>query len=183
MNIEIISGSPRKTSKTRRAAVFLQDWLKANTTHVVGVIDMQDWNLPPVITTFTSVETTPEEYRPLSERIFNADAFILVTPEYNGSYSPTMKNMLDHFPKQLHKAMGIVTASPGSLGGMRAAQQLLLLAPAMFAIPSPFLLVIPQIDKKFNEDGSLADQAFYTQAHTFLAEFLWLAERLASDKN
>lgn len=182
MNIEIISGSPREASKTRRVALYLQQWLQANTSHQAGLIDMKDWNLPPVTSTFTSVELTPEEYRPLSARIFRADAFIFVTPEYNGSYSPVMKNMLDHFPKQLHKAVGIVTASPGSLGGMRAAQQLLLLAPAMFAIPSPFLLVIPQIDRKFNEDGTLADQAFYAQTHTFLAEFLWLAERLASAK-
>ncbi|RYY55421.1 MAG: NADPH-dependent oxidoreductase [Chitinophagaceae bacterium] len=180
MNIEIISGSPRANSKTRRAALFLQNWLQANTTHTVGLIDMKDWNLPPVISTFTSVEQTPEEFRPLSAKIFNADAFILVTPEYNGSYSPVMKNMLDHFPKQLHKAIGVVTGSPGALGGMRAAQQLLLLVPAMFAVPSPFLLVIPQIDKKFDENGELTDQAFFTQAHTFLTEFVWLAERLSS---
>jgi NAD(P)H-dependent FMN reductase len=30
--------------------------------------------------------------KPLAKRIFEADAFILATPEYNGSYSPAMKN-------------------------------------------------------------------------------------------
>ncbi|MET0634936.1 MAG: NAD(P)H-dependent oxidoreductase [Chitinophagaceae bacterium] len=182
MNIEVISGSPRTASQTRRAAIYLQNWLNGNSSHQTGLIDMRDWNLPPVISTFTSVEQTPDEFKPLSERIFNADAFILVTPEYNGSYSPVMKNMLDHFPKQLHKTVGIVTGSPGSLGGMRAAQQLLLLVPAMFAIASPFLLLIPSIHNKFDETGNLVDQSFYATTHTFLTEFLWLAERVNQEK-
>ena len=45
---------------------------------------------------------------------------LLVTPEYNGSYTPALKNLFDHFPKQSRKPFGIVTASPGALGGMRA---------------------------------------------------------------
>ncbi len=43
--------------------------------------------------------------------MFAANAFIIVTPEYNGSYTPAMKNLFDHFPKQIHKPFGIVTAS------------------------------------------------------------------------
>ena len=37
--------------------------------------------------------------QPLAKRILEADAFILITPEYNGSYSPHLKNLLDHFAK------------------------------------------------------------------------------------
>src|SRR5262245_46447886 len=144
MRIEIISGSPRVNSITRRVAIHLKNWLKQNTSHDVDILDLKDWtNLPPVQTVFVSVEKTPQEFKPLAERIFNADAFILATPEYNGSYSPALKNMLDHFPKQHHKPFGIVTASPGAMGGMRAAQQLLLLVPALFGVASPYLLIVP----------------------------------------
>jgi NAD(P)H-dependent FMN reductase len=143
---------------------------------------MKDWNLPPVQTVFVSVENTPPEFKPLAERIFNADAFILVTPEYNGSYSPILKNLLDHFPKQHHKAFGIVTASPGALGGMRASQQLLLLVPALFGIASPYLLIVPGVDKKFNPDGDLMEPAFQNTVHNFIAEFLWLSEKLVKEK-
>ena len=103
MKIEIISGSPRVNSITRRVALNLKKWLDNNTDHVTGIIDMKDWNLPPVQSVFVSVERTPDEFKALAERIFNAEAFILATPEYNGSYSPAMKNLLDHFPKQHHK--------------------------------------------------------------------------------
>lgn len=182
MRIEIISGSPRENSVTRRVAFHLQNILRQTTSHEVDIIDLKDWNLPPVQTVFVSVENTPDEFKPLSERIFSADAFIIVTPEYNGSYSPTLKNLLDHFPKQNHKTFGIVTASPGAFGGMRAAQQLLLLVPALFGIASPYLLLVPAVDKKFSPDGDLLDPAFQKSIHNFTAEFLWLAEHLAEEK-
>ena len=182
MKIEIISGSPRVTSVTRRVAVHLKNWLLQSSRHEVDIIDMKDWTVPPVQTVWVSVDKTPDEYKPVSKRIFGADAFILVTPEYNGSYSPAMKNLLDHFPKQHHKPFGIVTASPGAIGGIRASQQLLQLIPALFGIASPYMLIVPVVDKKFDETGNLLEPAFEKSVHNFTSEFLWLAEKIAKDK-
>lgn len=181
MKIEIISGSPRVNSLTRRVAIHLRDQLRASTHHEVDIIDLQDWDLPLMQSVFSSVDNTPAAWKNLSRRVFAADAFILVTPEYNGSYSPAMKNLIDHFPKQHHKPFGIVTASPGLLGGMRAAQQLLLLVPALFGVASPYLLVVPAVDKKFDKDGTLLDPAFEHNVRNFVSEFLWLSERLVND--
>ncbi|MBN8879962.1 MAG: NADPH-dependent oxidoreductase [Chitinophagaceae bacterium] len=182
MRIEIISGSPRPNSITRRVALHLQHWIDQNTPHEAGLIDMKDWELPVAQTVFVSVEKTPEQFRPLSERIFGADAFILLTPEYNGSYSPAMKNLLDHYPKQHHKPFGIVTASPGSLGGLRASQQLLLLIPALFGLASPYLLIVPFVEQKFLADGTLVDESFANKVHNFMTEFIWLAEKLLPER-
>lgn len=182
MKIEIISGSPRGNSLTRRVALHLQQLMGATTEHSVGLIDLKDWDLPLMQPVFTSIENTPVQWRPLSERMFGADAFILVTPEYNGSYSPAMKNLIDHFPKQHRKPFGIVTASPGAMGGLRAAQQLLLLVPALFGIASPYLLIVPAVDKKFDKNGVLIDESFQHNIHNFTTEFLWLAERLDREK-
>ena len=178
MNIEIISGSPRKDSGSHRVALFLQKYLTQNTEHSVNIIDVRDWNLPLLQQVFSSIENTPEQFKPLSVKMFAADAFILVTPEYNGGYSPALQNLLDHFPKQNHKAFGIVTASPGAMGGIRASQQLLLLIPALFGIASPFMLVTPQVDKKFDTEGNLTDPGFEKAIQTFVQEFLWLAGNL-----
>lgn len=182
MKIEIVSGSPRSASVTKRAALHLKNWIRQNTSHDVDIIDMKDWSVPPVQSVWTTVDKAPHELQPLAKRIFEADAFILVTPEYNGSYSPAMKNLLDHFPKQLHKPFGIVTASPGAMGGMRASQQLLLLVPALFGIASPNMLITPAVDKKFSPDGDLLDESFQNAVHTFITEFLWLSEKLVTEK-
>lgn len=180
MKIEIISGSPRHASVTNRVALYLQQLLSEKTEHEIGLIDMREHNLPMVQNVYSSPDKAPAEHRELAERMFAADAYIVVTPEYNSSFSPAMKNLFDHFPKRVHKTFGIVTASVGALGGMRAAQQMLLLTAGLFGIASPNMLVTPHVDQKFNADGTLVDESFQASIDTFVAEFLWLAERVAA---
>jgi NAD(P)H-dependent FMN reductase len=182
MKIAIISGSPRIASITRRVALHLKNWIAQNSTHDVEIIDMKDWNVPPVQSVWVSPEKAPIEFQPLAETIFAADAYILVTPEYNGSYSPAMKNLLDHFPKRHRKPFGIATASPGAMGGIRASQQLLQLVPALFGIASPYMLITPAVDKKFSPDGDLLDESFQNAVHNFITEFLWLADKIVDEK-
>lgn len=178
MTIEIISSSPRNTSVTHRVALFLQKHLQTHTQHNIGLIDVRHWNLGLLQNVFASVEKTPEAYKPLAERMFAANAFIIITPEYNGSYSPALQNLMDHFPKQTGKPFGLVTASTGMMGGMRASQQLLLLVPALFGIAAPQMLVTPSVDKKFDADGILLDETFQKNIDVFVNEFLWLAEKI-----
>ena len=178
MKIEIISGSPRANSITNRIALFIKSYLEQNTDHSAGIIDAREFDLPALQEVWTSVEKTPVKYKPLAVRIFEAEAFILVSPEFNGSYAPAMKNILDHFPKQHRKPFGIVTGSPGGFGGIRATQQMQLLVAALFGILAPNMLVTPMADKKFDEAGNLLDPAFRKTVDHFMTEFLWLAESL-----
>lgn len=181
MNIEIVSGSPRQQSITYRLALFLMRHLRTKTNHEVNIIDVREWNFPTLQeVVYSSVDNTPEHYKPLAQRMFAANAFIIVTPEYNGSYTPAMKNLFDHFPKQMHKSFGLATGSPGALGGVRAALALQHLVMALFGIASPYMMVVPQIDKKFDTEGNLVDEAFTGSINNFVQEFLWLSERLYS---
>ena len=182
MKIEIISGSPRKNSVTNRVALHLQQVFSADSDHETGLIDMRDHVLAPIQKVFATPANAPEEHRELAERMFAADAFIIVTPEYNGSYSPAMQNLFDHFPKQHHKTFGMVTASPGALGGIRAAMQLQQFILALFGIPSPYMLITPQVDKKFDAEGNLLDSSFQKNIDLFKKEFLWLSEKLVEEK-
>ena len=178
MNIEIISGSPRKNSVSYRIALHLQKALQQKSNHNIGLIDVRDWDLGLLQEVWKSVDGTPDKFKSLAQRMFAADAFILVTPEYNGSYSPALQNLLDHFPKQARKPFGIVTSSTGAIGGMRASQQTLLFVPALFGVASPYLLIVPQADKIFDAEGKLVEESFTNSVHTFVTEFLWLAETL-----
>jgi NAD(P)H-dependent FMN reductase len=181
MNVEIISGSPRKESTTHRVALFLKKYMSEKTEHNINIIDVRDWELPLQQEVFTSVDSAPEMLKPLTKHMFEANAFIMVSPEYNGSYTSALKNLFDHFPKQPHKTFGIVTASPGAMGGMRASQQMQLLINALFGIGSPYMLITPFVDKKFDEAGNLLDAGFKKNTDIFVSEFLWLAESLAPE--
>ena len=179
MNIEIISGSSREHSTSNRVALFLQKQLQANSGHSIGLIDVRDWNLPFVSNeAWASPEKVPVEFQPLAARIFNADAFILVSPEYNGGTSPALKNLLDHFPKQTHKTFGIATSSTGPMGGIRASMQLQQYVAALFGILNPYMLITPAVDKKFDAAGMLTDESFQKNTSLFIKEFLWLAEKV-----
>lgn len=178
MRIAIISASPREKSVTHRVAVFLQNHFIQQTEHEIDIIDVRDYAMPHLQEVWGSIEKTPDPYKPLAEKMFAADAFIMVTPEYNGSYAPGMKLIFDQFPKQSRKAFGIVTASPGAMGGMRATQQMQLLVAALFGILSPYMLVIPAVDRRFDDNGNLVDEGFLKAVDTFASEFIWLAESL-----
>lgn len=178
MQIEVIAGSPRKKSVTRRLALHLVTALQQRTNHSVHLTDLSATPMPMMQRVFANPAEAPEELQPLAGRMLQADAFVLVTPEYNGSYAPALQNLFDHFPKQHHKAFALATASPGALGGIRAAMHLQQFCLALFGIPSPYMLVTPQVDKKFDESGQLLDPQFEKSIAVFLKEFLWLAENL-----
>jgi NAD(P)H-dependent FMN reductase len=180
MNIEIIAGSPRTGSLSHRVALHLHQQMRRHAPqHAIGLIDMQEVKLPFIQSVWHVPERIPAEFKEVGQRIFDARAIVIVSPEYNGGYSPAMKNFLDHFPKQTRKAFAVATSSPGAMGGMRAAQQLLQLVPALSGIASPTLLIVPTVEKKFAEDGTLLDEDYAKNVEAFISDFLWLAERLA----
>jgi NAD(P)H-dependent FMN reductase len=179
MRVEIISGSARINSQTKRVALHLHQKLQGANEVNVGLINLNEFRLGPVENVFNSACEAPLALRPIVERVLNADALILVSPEYNGSYSPAMKNFLDHFPKQTQKTLGIVTASPGAFGGMRAAMQLQSLTYGLMGIGSPQMLIVPELQKKFDENGQLIDFTFAESVDSFIESFLWLGHAVA----
>ena len=120
MKIEIIAGSPRNPSLNARVARYLHRLLSQNPDHQAGLIELNKIMFPFIQKVWSSADQAPPDLQPVAERMFAAEAFIICSPEYNGGYSPAMKNLFDHFPKQKHKPFGIVTSSDGIMGGIRA---------------------------------------------------------------
>ena len=178
MKIEIISGSARPQSLTKRVALHLHDRLSKEPHIDAGLIPMDEHHLPYVDRVWNHAEEAPSTHSHIARRVFDAHGFILVTPEYNGSYSPALKNFLDHFARQERKVFGIVSASPGSLGGIRAAVQLQHLVFAIAGIGLPRMLVVSDVEKKFNGQGALLDNRFDSAVSAFTEEFLWITQAL-----
>jgi chromate reductase len=180
MHITLLAGSPRKGSISLRVALHLQEQLKKVEGMAVALINMQDEHLPPIQEVWTNAQKAPKDKQELYEKMDATDGFIVVTPEYNGGYSPALKNFLDHFPKQVYqrKPWGVVSSSTGAMGGMRAALQVQLLGYGLMAIGSPKMLVTPFADKKFAEDGTLMDDSFEPAIRGFLEDYLWLAGKI-----
>lgn len=184
MKITIVSGSPRKESVTVRIAKYLLKYFTEKyTTHQFQFVNLQEHEIPFIQKVWSTINDVPEEFKSVAEKIYSADAFVLVTPEYNGSMSSALRNLFDHFPKQTKKVFGIVTASDGAMGGIRAAVAMQNQICAWFGIPCPNMLVVGNMAQKFDADGCLIEEKFSNNIMSFGNEFIWLAEAVASKKH
>ena len=57
-----------------------------------------------------------------------------------------------------------------------------LLVNALFGVASPYMLIVPAVDKKFDAEGNLTDENFMHTVRNFVTEYLWLAETLVENK-
>ncbi len=116
----------------------------------------------------------PESVEKISTAIKTANAVIIVTPEYNYSIPGALKNVIDFLSKHPgkpfdKKAVGIISASPSLLGGVRAQyhlRQILVAINAMtMNVPE---VVVTEVHKKFDENGNLTDE----KTKEFLKKFI-----------
>ena len=146
--ILVFAGSRRRASLNRRlarAALPLLEEAGANAT----LIDLADFSMPIYDGDAERAEGLPEGARRLKRLMVGHDGLLIASPEYNGSFSPLLKNALDWCsrrepddaaPKIAYagKTAAIVAASAGQLGGLRG---LIHLRPLLAHLG---LLVIPQ---------------------------------------
>jgi chromate reductase len=164
-----ISGSLRKESYNTMALKALQ---KAAPEHIIiqqlSIIDVPMYNFD------LHEKVFPESIEKLCAAIKTADGLIIVTPEYNYSIPGALKNVIDFLSKHPsnpidQKAVGIVSASPSLLGGVRAQyhlRQILVAINAMtMNIPE---VVITEVNTKFDKTGNLTDET----TKEFLKKFI-----------
>src|SRR3977135_760964 len=108
----------------------------------------------------------PPEGRALKDAIASVDAVLFVTPEYNRSIPGGLKNAIDWASRPwgkssfLGKPTGIVSNSPGPLGGVSAAKHLQNILPGI----SGLILGQPEIylngvGDAFNDKGELIKES------------------------
>ncbi|GHC70226.1 NADPH-dependent FMN reductase [Streptomyces cinnamoneus] len=115
------------STREGRFGPTIANWLAEQTSRrddmVVDVIDLADHPLPLHL----SREPGPEDAAALAAvtpRLAEADAFIVVTPEYNHSYPAALKNLIDwHYTQWQAKPVAFVSYG-GLSGGLRAVEHL-----------------------------------------------------------
>jgi NAD(P)H-dependent FMN reductase len=137
LRVAVIVGSVREGRQGRAVA----DWfLDAAAGHDDGleldVVDLADVRLPMVLPGWGSAPS-PEAVAALKDvtpRLAAADAFVVVTPEYNHSFPASLKNFIDwHHREWQAKPVGFVSYG-GLAGGLRAVEQLRLVFAELHAM-------------------------------------------------
>jgi NAD(P)H-dependent FMN reductase len=70
---------------------------------------------------------TPQSFQPFVDQILNADAVLIVVPEYNGSFPGVLKYFIDllPFPQSFeNKWVAFVGVADGRFGALRSIEQL-----------------------------------------------------------
>ena len=108
-----------------------------------------------------------------------ADAIVIVAPEYNHAMSGLLKHVLDSCLKEyIHKAAGIVAVSAGPFGGTRVVETSLPVLRELGLVTIFWDVNVGSVGKVFDDDGNLLDQAFVRRTDKFLAELIWMARTL-----
>lgn len=128
LNIKIIGGSTRQGRFSERPAQWIADEASELAGVNVELLDLRDYELPFFDEPMPPSQKTDRQYenpavQKWSDKINEADAFIIIAPEYNHGYPAVLKNALDWvYHEWNRKPVGFV--SYGSALGARSVEQL-----------------------------------------------------------
>lgn len=179
MKITLFSGSPRSESRTHPVALDIQKRFQQHEGVEIAVADVRALNFPILDDVYSRLENPPAGMDELHAQLEASDAIVVVSPEHNGSYSGALKNTLDYFfPEYVGKPWGIVTVSSGRMGGIRCAQNLIMFAHQVQAVPYHRYLLTPLAHTLFNEQNEVTDEGHADRADKFVEGFLDFANKI-----
>jgi NAD(P)H-dependent FMN reductase len=123
----------------------------------VRLVDLAEWNLPfmdephhPRLRRYEHQHT-----RDWSATIDEADAFVLVLPEYNYGYTAPLKNAIDYLHHEwAYKPVGLVSYG-GVAAGARAAQMIKQVLTTLKMMPVPEAVQIPFVAQFLDDDRTI----------------------------
>lgn len=155
LKLKIIIGSTRPSRKGPVIANWFTEIARQDTNFEVEVLDLKAINLP----LFDEAEHPRlqryqhEHTKKWSKVIAEADAFVMVTPEYNFGYPATLKNAMDFLSVEWEeKPVGFVSYG-GVSAGTRAVQDLKLPVTTLGMMPIPQAVNIPFFTQFINDEG------------------------------
>lgn len=183
-HIVIISGSARMGRQTPKAAKALENHLSEHKkVEKVTVVDVLDYNFPVMEERLSKHPDPPARLAECGAILSSADAIVIASPEYNGSFSGALKNTMDYFYKEYHrKPFGVTMVSGGKRGGINASHDLQKYILALGGYPMPYKLLIADVRNSLGDNGEILHEALISAFETFVKELLWLTEAVARQK-
>jgi chromate reductase, NAD(P)H dehydrogenase (quinone) len=188
----IFAGSTRQNSFNRKLAQVAADRARASgaaVTHLeLGHLDIPMYNAD------LEKQATPPDVMKLKQIMFDHPAWIICSPEYNGSYTALLKNTIDWatspvksdpawtdgFKSFTGKVVGMLSASPGALGGLRSQSHLLPLLINSQCWVAPKAFALSRAGEAFDADGQLINDKNRQSVQAVIDQVLFAAARLAS---
>ncbi|HEV7931675.1 MAG TPA: NAD(P)H-dependent oxidoreductase [Actinomadura sp.] len=147
----------------------------------VDLIDLAEVRLPMALPAFGAEPASKAALalQALTPRLAAADAFVVVTPEYNHSFPASLKNAIDWHSRQWHaKPVGFVSYG-GISGGLRAVEQLRLVFAELHAVTIRDTVSFHGAWSQFDDTGApISPEGCNSAAKTMLDQLTWWARTL-----
>ena len=189
-NLLVFAGSTRAQSFNRRLAHAAAEIARAAGAEVT-LLELSDYDIPMYNADLEAAGTPPDVLR-LKEVLDAHPAWIICSPEYNGSYTALLKNTIDwaSSPVAGHpvwsdgarpfagKVVGMLSASNGGLGGLRSQSHLAPLLVNLECWLAPRAFALGQAGSAFDAQGGLVQEAHRDRVKAVVDQVLWAADRL-----
>ncbi len=163
-----LAGSARKDSVNKKLAEVASE-IASGMTALPTFIDLADFDMPIYNQDIEDLTGLPENAKKLKKLFMEHDGFCLACPEYNGTFTPLLKNALDWISRKepnddapllayKGKTCLLLSASPGPLGGLRGLMDTRKMLSSIGVHVIPDQLAVGGAYNKFDDDGHLTDE-------------------------
>mgnify|MGYP000391394988 CR=1 FL=1 len=152
----------------------------------VTVIDLKEYQLP-MFDEDLEKEGLPSMLKELRDLFSSANGLLIASPEYNGSFSAILKNTLDwlsrpakdesYRPAYGQFTVGLMSASPGGLGGIRGLSHIRELMSNLGSLVVPNQIAIGAAYEAFDDSGQLKNAAMDDRLSEMTKQVVELASR------
>lgn len=189
MKLLIFAGSTRQNSFNRQlaasAAAMARD-AGAEVSHLeLATLEI------PLYNADLEARGTPPDVMTLKQLMFEHPAWIICSPECNGSYTALLKNTIDWASSPVKgdpawqdglksfngKVVGVLSASPGALGGLRSQSHLIPLLLNLQCWVAPRQFALGNAGQAFDKHGVLQSEIHRQGVQGVVDQVLWASTR------
>ena len=176
LSIPVVLGSVREGRQSERPAHLLVERLTALGCEA-PLVDLRALDLPIYGQDAGADEL--ESVGTLKATMGASDAAIILTPEYNHSFTSAVKNAIDYLHSELRrKPIAVCGLSGGGLGGARAVEQLKLVLIELHALPIRDSVYFSDAHGLFDDQGVLSRPEYVGRIDDLVGELIWYARAL-----
>jgi chromate reductase len=166
VRIVALAGSLREGSLNKKLIRLAAAAARAAGAEVTDV-DLRDFTMPIYDGDIQDREGIPGHAGRFKALLVSHDAMLIASPEYNRSIPGGLKNAIDWASRSLPgeppltaftgKTVGIMSASPGAVGGLIALMHLRAVLGTIGALVVPEQIALAKAGEAFDDSGGLKD--------------------------
>ncbi len=189
--ILVFAGSARRDSLNKKLARAAAQYAREAGAEATFV-DLDDYPIPLYHGDLEAASGMPENARKLRGIFLAHDALLVASPENNSSVTSLLKNTIDWLSRDVEdgkgdssglapwrgKVAGLMAASPGGFGGIRALPHLRQILAALGVTVLGTQVAVPRAHEAFAADGSVVDERVAKSVRSLAEAVAQAAQRL-----